>query len=96
MYVSALYCFHAIYSYYIPWYWNKNATTKNGEESKMRLRDAINSTVMEDNYGYQFLEWGFSPHSSFHIRSQIIEGHSHPDDVRAMAAASLNRKNRYR
>lgn len=60
------------------------------------MRDAINSTVVEDSYGFQFLEWGFSPHSSYHIRSHLIDGHAHPDDVRAMATSSLNRKNRYK
>jgi hypothetical protein len=31
VYVCAIYLFHELYSYFIPWYWNKTATVKNGE-----------------------------------------------------------------
>jgi hypothetical protein len=31
VYVCAVYIIHEFYSYFIPWYWNKNASCKNGE-----------------------------------------------------------------
>ena len=96
VYVSFIYSMHAVYTYFIPWYWNKTATCKNGEEERMRIRDALNSTIIEDTLGYQFLEWGFTPHASYHIRQKLAEGHAHPDDVRAMACATFNRPNRYK
>ena len=61
----------------------------------MRMRDALNSTIVEDTIGFQFLEWGFGPHYTFHVRHKMIEGHSHHDDVRQMACSGLMRKNRY-
>jgi hypothetical protein len=96
VYVAALYTFHAIYSYFLPWYWNKTATCKNGEEERVRMRDALNSAFFEDNFGIQIMEWGFNPHSFFHMRCKLIEGHTHPDDVRQMHVSSFNRPNRYR
>ena len=94
--ISALYCLHTLYSYFIPFYWNKTATCKNGEEQRVRMRDALSSTFIEDHTGIQYMEWGFAPHSAKHFRTKLIEGHFHPDDVRAMHVSSFNRKNRYR
>ena len=54
-YISAIYFIHEMYSYLIPWYWNKNATCKNGEDQRMRMRDALASTVIEDSLGNQYL-----------------------------------------
>lgn len=96
VYVSAIYCIHAIYSYFIPWYWNKTASCKNGEEQRVRMRDALSSTIIEDTLGFQYLEWGFNPHAASQVRGRIAEGLAHPDDVRAMHCAGLNRANRYR
>ena len=94
--VAAIYCLHAVYHYFIPWYWNKTATCKNGEEQRVRMRDALNSTIVEDTFGLQILEWGFAPHSVHHARGKLIEGLAHPDDVRAMHCAGLLRSNRYK
>ena len=94
--ISAMYCSHAIYSYYIPWYWHKNASVKNGEEQRVRMRDALNSGFIEDGYGIQFAEWGFAPHSCHHFKTKLLEGHLHPDDARQTHLAAFNRKNRYR
>jgi hypothetical protein len=94
-YVSALYVAHTIYGYFIPWYWNKNASCKNGDAQRARMRDALSSTNLEESIGYQFLEWGFGPHYTFYLKEKLLEGHAHPDDVRAMACSGLNRKNRY-
>lgn len=44
--VAALYCLHAVYHYFIPWYWNKTASCKNGEEQRVRMRDALNATII--------------------------------------------------
>lgn len=59
------------------------------------MRDALNSTCVEDTTGFQILEWGFGPHSFHHVSSKLIEGLSHPDDIRSMACGALNRNNRY-
>ena len=96
VYVSAVYCIHTLYSYFVPWYWNKTATVKNGEEQRVRMRDALSSMIIEDSYGFQFLEWGFNPHSAHAVKIHMMGGLQHRDDVRAMVCASLNRKNRYR
>jgi hypothetical protein len=29
--ITSIYVVHAIYGYFIPWYWNKTASCKNGE-----------------------------------------------------------------
>lgn len=60
------------------------------------MRDALNTCFFEDNYGIQILEWGFNPHAYHHIRSKLMEGHAHPDDVRQMHVSTCNRPNRYR
>ena len=31
-YIVAIYSVHELYNYVLPWYWNKTATCKNGEE----------------------------------------------------------------
>jgi len=93
--ISAFYCFHVIYTYFIPWYWNKTASCKNGEEERIRMRDALASTNLEDSTGFSILEWGFGPHYTYHVKHKLTEGLSHPDDVRAMACGGLNRRNRY-
>ncbi len=50
MWTSAIvgfYLIHEIYNYFYPWYWGKNATVKNGEEERIRMKDAIASTLFE-------------------------------------------------
>lgn len=94
--VAFLYACHAIYSYFIPWYWNKTAPCKNGEDQRTRMRDIMNSAFFEDITGLQYLEWGFSPHAAHHIRTKLVEGHLHPDDARAMHVTGFNRTNRYK
>ena len=94
--ICVIYVTHAMYGYFIPFYWNKTASCKNGEEQRNRLRDVLSSTTIEDSIGFQALEWGFNPHYTYYVRHKLIEGHAHPDDVRAMACTGLNRSNRYR
>lgn len=93
--ICGIYLGHSLYSYFIPWYWNKTATCKNGEEQRIRIRDVLSSAILEDSLGYQFLEWGFNPHYTYYVRHKLVEGHAHPDDVRAMACSGLTRRNRY-
>ena len=94
--ISAIYCIHFLYSYFIPFYWNKSATVKNGEEQRMRMKDALSSMIIEDSYGFQFIEWGFNPHSAHAFKHHVMAASQHPDDVRSMVCATLNRKNRYK
>jgi len=61
----------------------------------MRKRDALSSTTIEDSLGFQYLEWGFGAHYTYWVKHKLLEGHAHPDDVRAMACSGLVRKNRY-
>lgn len=60
-----------------------------------RMRDALASTLIEETVGMQFAEMGWTPHDYHSIRRRISEGLSHPDDVRAMAVSTLNRRHRY-
>lgn len=52
-YIAGFYIIHEMYNYIMPWYWHKNAPVKNGEEERIRMKDAIASTVMEDSAGLQ-------------------------------------------
>ena len=80
----------------LPWYWARNMTVRNGEMERARMRDALASTIFEDQYGLHYAEWGWMPHDYHSIRKRLGDGLSHPDDVRAMHASTLLRKNRYR
>jgi hypothetical protein len=93
--IAAIYLGHEIYNYFLPWYWNKTAPCKNGEEQRVRMRDALASTLVEETTGMQFAEWGWTPHDYHSIRRRVAEGLSHPDDVRAMAVSTMNRRHRY-
>ncbi len=46
VYICVIYVGHTLYSYFIPWYWNKTATVKNGEEERVRMRDALSSSII--------------------------------------------------
>ena len=92
--ITAIYVGHIAYSYMLPWYWNKTASCKMGEQQRMRIRDALATSVAQDSIGFQFIEWGFGPHYTFYVRNKLSEGHAHPDDVQAMAASGLRRSNR--
>jgi hypothetical protein len=94
-YIAVIYIFHELYNYIMPWYWYKNAPVKNGEEERVRMKDAIASTILEDSTGIQIAEWGWNPHDFHSIRRRLSSGLSHPDDVRAMHMSGVNRKHRY-
>ena len=55
VYICAIYIFNTMYSYFMPWYWNKTASCKNGEEQRIRMRDALSSSIIEDSFGFQIL-----------------------------------------
>ena len=46
VYCAALYLIHEAYNYFLPWYWNKTGPVKNGEEQRVRMRDALASTLL--------------------------------------------------
>jgi hypothetical protein len=94
-FLGLLYSLHAVYNYFLPWYWNKTGPCMNGEEQRNRMRDAIASTTFEDSSGLNYAEWAFPPHDFHSVRQRIAVGLKHPDDVRAMHVSSLNRKHRY-
>ena len=95
-YLAALYVIHEMYNYVIPWYWHKNAHVKNSEETRVRMRDALATSIMEDSYGLNYAEWGWMPHDHHRMRTRVSEGLSHPDDLRAMHMSAVIRKNRYK
>jgi hypothetical protein len=45
--IAGFYLIHELYNYIFPWYWNRTATVRNGEEERVRMRDAIASTLFE-------------------------------------------------
>jgi hypothetical protein len=45
-FIAVVYTAHVVYSYMMPWYWHKNASIKNGEEQRIRLRDVLSSATM--------------------------------------------------
>ena len=47
LYLAIVYLAHEFYNYFLPWYWNKTASCKNGEEQRVRMRDALASTLLE-------------------------------------------------
>ena len=94
-YIFIAYLMHEMYNYIFPWYWGRTATLRNGEEERIRMKDAIASTVMEDSVGIQIGEWGWMPHDFHSVRRRLSSGLSHPDDVRAMHMSTCNRKHRY-
>ena len=62
---------------------------------RIRMRDALASTMTEETMGLQIAEWGWMPHDFHMIRNRIGKGLAHPDDVRAQACTGLNRRDRY-
>ena len=52
VYVAVIYWIHLFYNYMIPYYWIKSSVNS-GEMSRLRMRDSIGSTVMEELYGNQ-------------------------------------------
>jgi hypothetical protein len=69
---------------------------KNEEFVRLRMKDAIASTVQEELFGNQYSEFGWAPHDFHYNRSRCMSGYSHPDDPRTMHMATFNRKHKYK
>jgi len=95
LYVAVVYTIHLFYNYMIPFYWIRFGV-KNSENVRLRMRDCIGSTVLEEAYGTQYFELAFSPHDFAYQRFRGLQGYSHPDDPRTMHMATFNRKHRYK
>lgn len=94
-YIAIIYSTHLFYNYMIPYYW-VTQNPKNGATVRLRMRDCIGSTVMEELWGQQYMEIAFSPHDFAYQRRRGIIGYSHPDDPRIMHMATFNRKHKYK
>jgi hypothetical protein len=46
------------------------------------MKDAIGSTVMEEMYGMQYMEMGYTPHDFAYQRRRGLLGYSNHDDPR--------------
>ena len=55
---------------------------KNDEETRMRMRDILSSTVLEELYGNQYAEWAWQPHDFHYQRLRAYRAYTHPDDPR--------------
>ncbi|EGR31086.1 hypothetical protein IMG5_118110 [Ichthyophthirius multifiliis] len=93
--VCGIYVIHVIYSYLIPYYW-VSTPLKNEEYTRLRMRDYIASSVLEEIYGIQWAEWAWLPHDFAYNRIRGIQGYMHPDDPRAMCTSTFNRRHKYR
>jgi hypothetical protein len=70
--LSTIYTVHVLYNYMLPWYWYRNQPIKNGEEQLLRMRDVISSSILEDCTGFQFAEWGMTPHQYHAERKKLF------------------------
>ena len=48
--ICGIYCIHLSYSYIAPWYWI-STSLKNDEETRLRMKDAVATVVMEELTG---------------------------------------------
>ena len=46
VYICIISVARVAYSYFLPWYWNKTASCKNGEEELTRMREALFSRIV--------------------------------------------------
>lgn len=60
------------------------------------MKDACGSTVLEELYGNQYSEFGWTPHDFHYNRKRGMSGYSHPDDPRQMHTSTFNRKHKYK
>lgn len=89
--IAAIYIGHELYNYIYPWSWNRTTTCKKLKKERIRMKDAITSSLVEETYGIQIAEWGWMPHDFHSIRRRLSSGLSHPDDMRANYISSFNR-----
>jgi hypothetical protein len=48
--LCGIYVTHTFYSYVVPWYWI-STPLKNDEETRLRMKDAVSTIVMEETVG---------------------------------------------
>ena len=48
---AGIYMIHLMYSYVLPYYWLGNISVKNEELVRLRIKDAVASTVNEELWG---------------------------------------------
>ena len=95
VYVCVAFCMWTGYCYLIPHYF-VNDKLQNDWDLKLRMRDYLATTVYEELFGNQFLELALTPHEFELCRTEMLEGYSHPDDVRNVHFTTLNRKHKYK
>ena len=64
-FVCMVFSLWTVYCYLIPYYW-MTSNLRNENELRHRMKDYFASTVLEENYGNQFMENIFAPHQ-FHM-----------------------------
>ncbi len=94
-YVCLSFAAWTVYCYMLPYYW-ANFYNKNEEDLRLRMRDYLITTVYEEIFGNQFMEFTFTPHNLEKFRGRFYEGYANPDDVRLVHMSTFNRKHRYR
>mmetsp|Transcript_33310 Transcript_33310/g.30256 ORF Transcript_33310/g.30256 Transcript_33310/m.30256 type:complete len:124 (+) Transcript_33310:340-711(+) len=94
-YIAVVYIIHFTYNYMIPYYWIKTSV-QNGESARLRMRDCIATTVLEELYGNHWLELGMTPHEFAYARRRAVFGYANPDDPRIMHMGTFNRKHKYK
>lgn len=57
---------------------------KNDEITRMRMKDAIGTVIMEEVYGNQYAEWAWGPHDFHYNRLRGMTGYRNPDDPRVI------------
>ena len=90
------YVAHMIYCYTIPWFWITVQPVRNSEEIRLRMIDALASSVYEEIWGNQFAEVFFTPHAFHQGRSRLTTGNRHPDNIRSVSMTTFNRKHKFR
>ena len=71
-------------------YQSNQFPAKNEEMVRLRMKDALASTVYEESFGNQFSEFGWTPHAFHYNRMRCMTGYAHPDDPRTINMGTFN------
>lgn len=93
--IACIYIAHFYYTYMAPYYWTTVAM-ENEEQTRMRMKDAIGTCIMEEVYGMQYAEAAWNPHDFHYNRLRGSFGYQHPDDPRVMHMSTFNRAHKYK
>lgn len=63
---------------------------KNEEFVRLRMKDAIATTILEELFANNYAEFAWAPHDFHYNRQRCMAGYGHPDDPRTMHMASFN------